>query len=97
MTLTLPNLDELLSTIEKPAPRGSWRVLLYNDSHNAFNNVVLWIQKATGCSHESATTITNEAHRSGRAICFEGTKEKCSQVAGYLRNRGLQVEVDDGP
>lgn len=96
-TLTLPDLDELLKTIEKPMPRGSWRTLIYNDNHNKFNDVVLWIQKATGCSHESATDITNTCHRTGRAICYSGTKEKCNQVASYLRVRGLQVEVDDGP
>lgn len=96
-TLTIPDLDELLKTIDKPTPRGSWRVLLYNDNHNKFDDVVLWLQKAIGCNHETAASITETAHRTGRAICFEGTKEKCTQVAGYLRNRGLQVEVDDGP
>lgn len=95
MTLTLPNLDELLKTIDKAEPQRSWKVLLYNDNRNRFDDVVLWLQKATGCSHECASVITKTAHETGRAVCFEGEKEKCRQVAGYLRNRGLQVEVDD--
>ena len=95
-TLTLPDLDQELKKwteeFKKPAP--SWQVILYNDSMNKFDNVVLWIQKATGYSHEQATQITKTADATGRAVCYSGDKEKCHQVAAYLRGKSLQVEVD---
>lgn len=74
---------------------GGWRVILYNDNVHKFEDVVLWIQKATGCSLEVAQNVTYTAHRMGRAVCFEGGKTECHRVAGKLRSHGLQVEVDD--
>ena len=71
-----------------------WNVILYNDNRNKLLDVVLWLQKATGCNLEVAEHVTRMAHSTGRAICFTGAKEKCQEVAGYLRGKGLQVEVD---
>jgi ATP-dependent Clp protease adapter protein ClpS len=96
-TLTLPNIDEELKkwTEEFKKPQGSWQVILYNDNHNAFDNVVLWLQKSTGCSQDRASDIAATAHTTGRAVCYGGDREKCHQVAAYLRGKGLQVEVDN--
>ena len=96
---TLPDLDTLLQNIlsEKSVPQRAWRVILYNDNVNTRDQVVLWLQKATGCSLEVAQHVMHEAHTKGRAVCYEGEKEKCQKVAGYLRGCGLRVEVDDIP
>ena len=98
-TLTLPNLDEELKkwTEEFKKPQGSWQVILYNDPVNSFDNVVMWLQKATGYSQERAAQITKTAHTSGKAVAYGGDKEKCHQVATFLRGKGLQVEVDSTP
>ncbi len=93
MTTLLPEKTQDSETKKKP--ERNWRVILYNDNHHKFDDVVLWIQKATGCSHEVASHVTYTAHTQGRAVCYEGKKEKCHQVAGHLRRNGLQVEVDD--
>lgn len=87
--------DQDLDQEEKARPDRGWRVILYNDSVHRFEDVVLWIQKATGCSLEVAEDVTLTAHRLGRAVCFQGSKDKCQRVAGSLRSHGLQVEVDD--
>ena len=98
-TLTMPDLETELKkwTEEFKKPQGSWQVILYNDQMNAFDDVVLWLQKATGCSHERAAQITKTADSTGRAVCYGGDEEKCHQVAGFLRGKGLQVEVDSAP
>lgn len=98
-TLTLPDLDQELKkwTEEFKKPQGSWQVILYNDHHSSYDNVVLWLQKSTGCSQERANEIASTAHRHGRAVAYGGEKEKCGQVAGYLRGKGLQVEIDNAP
>ena len=70
-----------------------WRVILYNDHFNRKDDVVLWIQKATGCNLETAEHVTEVAHSTGRAVCYTGAKEKCQQVATYLRGKTLQVEI----
>ena len=98
-TLTMPDLETELKkwTKEFQKPEGSWQVILYNDNHNKLDNVVLWLQKATGCNHQDATQVVMTCHNNGRAVCFGGDKEKCQRVAGYLRGKGLQVEVDNTP
>lgn len=87
-------LEEIIAK-EKAKPGRNWKVILYNDNHHKFDDVVLWVQKATGCSHEVASHVVHTAHHTGRSVCYEGMKEKCQRVAGYLRSNGLQVEVDD--
>jgi ATP-dependent Clp protease adaptor protein ClpS len=73
---------------------GPWIVILYNDDYHGYEEVVLQVQKATGCSLEEAVAITAEAHITGRAIAYTGTYEECERVAGVLRQIRLQVETD---
>ena len=95
-TIDLPKLDfdfqEKIAEWTKEL-RG-WNVILYNDHTNKLANVVLWLQKATGCNLEVAEHVAHTAHSTGRAIAFSGAKEKCQEIANYLRVKGLQVEVD---
>jgi ATP-dependent Clp protease adaptor protein ClpS len=73
---------------------GPWVVILYNDDYHSFDQVILQLQKATGCDLNTAVAITAEAHNSGRAIAYTGTQEECERVAGVLRQIRLQVETD---
>lgn len=98
-TITLPGLDADLQKLseEFTKTQSAWRVILHNDNYNTMENVVLWLQKATGCSLEQAEHITYVAHTTGKAVCYSGNKEKCVQVGGYLSGRGLRVDVEAGP
>ena len=89
-TIVLPNLDKGIDVRQG----GPWVVILYNDDYHAFDEVVLQVQKATGCSREEAEFITYEAHTTGRGIAFTGPEEECERVAGVLRQIRLQVETD---
>lgn len=98
-TITMPNIEEELKkwTKEFKETQGAWQVILFNDPTSKYDDVVLWLQKSTGCSHQRAETITHTAHHTGKAVAYGGEKEKCQQVAGYLRGKGLQVQVDSAP
>lgn len=98
-TITMPDLETELKkwTEEFKKPQGAWQVVLYNDNHNKFDDVVLWVQKATGINHHDAGNIVMNCHRDGRAVVYGGGKDKCQEVAKYLRGKGLQVEVDNAP
>jgi ATP-dependent Clp protease adaptor protein ClpS len=89
-TIVRPDLDESIDIRQG----GPWIVILYNDDYHGFDEVILQVQKATGCSLEKAEAITWEAHHSGRAIAYTGTQEECERVAGVLREIRLQVETD---
>ena len=62
-----------------------WKVLLFNDEDHSFDEVILQVQKAKGCSLEEAIEITLTAHSSGQAIVKIDTMEECERVAGVLR------------
>lgn len=72
-----------------------WRVILYNDDWHTFDDVIIQLQKATGCSADHAARVANEVHTRGRATAYEGEKDECQRVAGVLREIQLQVEVDE--
>lgn len=73
---------------------GAYRVILYNDDWHSQDEVVLQLQKATGCDIPTAIVIMFEAHTTGRAVCFKGEREECHRVARILREIRLQCEVD---
>lgn len=73
---------------------GAYRVILYDDDWHGFDEVIVQVQKATGCNIYKATAIMLEAHTKGRAVCYRGTREQCQRVARVLREIRLQVEVD---
>ncbi|MDQ2732943.1 MAG: ATP-dependent Clp protease adaptor ClpS [Armatimonadota bacterium] len=79
---------------DTPQIGSPWIVILYNDDYHGMDEVILQVQKATGCSLEEALVITFTAHEEGRAVAFEGTEEECERVAGVLRQIKLQVETD---
>ncbi len=73
---------------------GPYVVILYNDDHHGFDEVILQIQKATGYDVERCADVALEAHTRGRAIAYTGTEETCERAARILRQIRLQVETD---
>lgn len=78
---------------DKPKITRPWRVILYNDDVHTFDEVILQVQKATGCTLLEATRITMEAHFKGKAVAFTGEFVECNRVSGVLREIGLLVEI----
>ena len=71
-----------------------FRVILYNDEYHSMDEVILQLQKATGCDMEKAIDIMLEAHTKGRAVCYQGGRDDCQKVCRVLREIRLQCEVD---
>lgn len=77
----------------QPSLTRPWVVILFNDDIHSFDEVILQLQKAIGCSVSEATKITMEAHSKGKAPAFRGSFAKCNEVTGILREIGLVVEI----
>ena len=75
--------------IDKP-----YVVIVYDDDWHSFEQVILQLQKATGCTLEKAEALAIEIDGSGRAIVFGGSPPECERVANILRQIKLQVETD---
>jgi ATP-dependent Clp protease adapter protein ClpS len=71
-----------------------WKVILYNDDIHSFDEVILQLMKALGCSSQKAEDIAFEAHSKGKAIALSGSFEECFRVAGVLREIQLIVEIE---
>lgn len=71
-----------------------WQVLLFNDEVHTFDEVILQIQKATGCSLERAFELTFMVHNNGKALVYVGEKDKCERVAAILNQIQLTTTVE---
>ena len=84
----IPDLDDSDSS------HGACRVILYNDEWHPIDQVIEQVMKACECGKLKAIKITLDAHRKGRAVCYQGNRGKCHKVAKILREIRLQCEVD---
>ncbi len=87
-TLLEPKLDEKTET-QRP-----WQVILFNDEEHSMDEVILQLQKATGCSLENAVQIMLTAHHEGQAVAFGGPFERCEVVAAKLQEIKLRVSIE---
>jgi ATP-dependent Clp protease adaptor protein ClpS len=69
-----------------------YNVILENDDHHSFEFVMEVLRKVLGCTTERAFQLTEQAHTSGRAIIWTGSKEvaelKVEQVRSFHEMRG---------
>lgn len=70
-----------------------WKVILYNDDIHSFEEVILQLIKATGCSADDAVRIAWQAHLNGKALAFTGPFDECFRVNGVLREIQLVTEI----
>lgn len=71
-----------------------WQVVLFNDEVHTFDEVILQVQKATGCSLERAVEITFRVHHNGKAVVYIGSKDDCGKVASVLKQIRLLTQVE---
>ncbi|MFQ5638633.1 MAG: ATP-dependent Clp protease adaptor ClpS [bacterium] len=88
---TVPAKEKTEST--QPKISRPWLVILYNDDVHTFDEVIVQLQKAIGCSMLEGTKIALEAHFRGKAVAYKGRFKDCNRVAGILREIGLVVEI----
>jgi ATP-dependent Clp protease adaptor protein ClpS len=90
----MPEVLEKPETDQEVRTQRPWHVLLFNDDEHSFDEVILQLQKATGCSLEEAVRITWTAHVEGQAVCFSGPFERCEIVATKLQEIRLRVTLE---
>ena len=88
-----PELDP--PTSRRPAQATQWRVILYHDARHQFDDMVNALEQATACQFDFAIEICHVCQDQGRAVCFQGDKDACHEIAEALRALNFQVEVDD--
>ena len=69
-------------------------VILFNDDHHDMLEVTLQIMKAVKCDPPRAAAIMQEAHQTGRAVCFTGGLERCEHVESILAEIQLGTLIE---
>ena len=69
------------------------QVILYDDPVHTFEEVILQLMKAIGCTAMRGYLFAFEVHNAGKANVFNGPLIRCMQVADVLREINLKVEV----
>ena len=89
-----PDTEVAIADEQEERVNAPWRVILYNDEIHTFEEVILQLIKATGCTQQQAEKWAWQVHTKGKACVFEGGFEACFQVQGVLKEIGLVTEVE---
>ena len=71
-----------------------WRVIVYNDDIHTFEEVILQVVKATGCTTERAELHAWTIHTRGKDSVYQGEFFECFRVQGVLREIQLVTEIE---
>jgi len=89
--LNQEQLDE--STDEEITTGLAFKVILFNDDHHTFDEVIFQLIKAISCSFERARSLAFEVHVKGKAIVFEGDLPMCLRVTSILEEIALHTQI----
>ncbi len=71
-----------------------WRVILFDDDIHTFEDVILQLIKAVGCSTEQAQRHAWTVHTKGKDCVYQGDFFDCFRVQGVLREIQLVTEIE---
>lgn len=71
-----------------------WRVIVYNDEIHTFDEVILQLMKATGCSEQQAEIHAVTIDATGKDCVYQGDFFDCFRVQGVLREIQLVTEIE---
>ena len=85
--------DQELQTLDTITGSMNGKVVLFNDEHHTFDEVINQILRAVHCSIDKAEQLTWEVHNSGKATVYEGPLPECLHVSAVLEEISLKTEV----
>lgn len=85
--------EQLVETLDSITGTMHAKVILFNDEHHTFDEVIIQILKAVHCSMDRAEHLTWEVHNSGKATVYEGPLHECLNVSAVLEEISLKTEV----
>jgi ATP-dependent Clp protease adapter protein ClpS len=83
--------EEVADETRTDAP---WHVVLYDDDIHTFEDVIVQLVKATGCTEARAARHAWTVHTRGKDVVFEGEFFDCLRVQGVLREIQLVTEIE---
>lgn len=71
----------------------AYKVILYNDDHHTFDEVIVQLIKAINCSFEKARAFAFEVHVKGKALVHTGSMQSCLKVSSILEEIALHTQI----
>lgn len=81
------------STDRKTDKALGWKVILWNDEYNSFQHVEYVLQRVVRMSLEKAQETAIKIDKEGRAVVYEGHKERVEAVCFELQREGLNATI----
>ena len=72
----------------------SWRVVVFNNETNSFQEVIDILVVAIRCSTEKAEAFASEIHHRGLSVVYMGSKIRCEKISSIIATIGIKVLVD---
>lgn len=69
-------------------------LILYNDSHHDFDEVINQVMLATGYGYDKAEAITMQVHNKGRAAVLAGELMECLKAQAVLEEIALRTSIE---
>jgi ATP-dependent Clp protease adapter protein ClpS len=86
--------EELTAPVDIDVTSQGFTLILFNDSHHDFLEVIEQVMKATGYGYDKAEEITMEAHSKGRAVVIMGELERCLLAQTILEEIKLRTSIE---
>lgn len=77
------------SAVETP-----WRVIVFDDDIHTFEEVILQLMKAIGCTPEKGYEHALTIHTEGKDCVYQGDFFDCFRVQGVLKEIALVTEIE---
>ncbi|MEO8513023.1 MAG: ATP-dependent Clp protease adaptor ClpS [Ignavibacteria bacterium] len=90
----MQQIDEITSPTDIDVTTEGFTLILFNDSHHDFDEVINQIIKATGYGYDKAESITMEVHNKGRAAVVSGELKKCMSAQSVLEEIALRTSIE---
>lgn len=94
-----PGVIELpdLENVPQHQDGEGWRVVVFNNDHNTYAEVMTILMVATGCDQEEAYIETWEIDQIGQSVVHYGSEEECRTAGDIIAQIGIRVEVEPEP
>lgn len=91
---SLPTPDEEVMVAEEIGVLLPAKVILYNDEIHTFDEVIVQLVRATGCTTSEAEAMAFEVDSRGFAIVYEGEMDRCLRVSSVLEEIALHTSIE---
>lgn len=70
-----------------------WQIIIHNNNHNSFDEVIEVLVKATECTVEKAAYYAHTVHTCGSCVVYQKDREQCELRAKVIEEIGLETTV----